>query len=232
MKMSKKKIVKAVAMLLFMVLGISACGSDTTALKSNQRYVYAYITEINGNEMTYMELDESAVEEMLGSGSESEEKEDDKEDSSKQDASKQDLAEGESSDRPGRGSRPDMGSFPEGMEMPEGMEFPEGMEMPEGMEFPEGMEMPEGMEFPEGMERPDMGNMPEGMERSDTGEMPGGLGGTNGNFVTAQIPVGATVHTAADVETTFSRLVKGDLVKILVETEEDTDVIIEIWMLQ
>lgn len=196
MKMNKKKIVKAVALLLFMVLGISACGSDTAALKSNQRYVYAYITEINGNEMTYMELDESAVEEMLGSGSESEEKEDDKEDSSKQDASKQDLAEGESSDRPGRGSRPDMGSFPEGME------------------------------------RPDMGNMPEGMERPDTGEMPGGLGGMNGNFVTAQIPVGATVHTAADVETTFSRLVKGDLVKILVETEEDIDVILEIWMLQ
>jgi len=220
MKMNKKKIVKAVAMLLFVVLGVCACGSDTAALKSNQRYVYAYITEINGNEMTYMELEESVVEEMLGSGSESEEKEDDKEDSSKQDASKQDLAEGESSDRPGRGSRPDMGSFPEGMEMPEGMERPEGMEMPEGMEFPEGMEMPEGMEFPEGMERP------------DTGEMPGGLGGMNGNFVTAQIPVGATVHTAADVETTFSRLVKGDLVKILVETEEDIDVILEIWMLQ
>ena len=51
--------------------------------------------------------------------------------------------------------------------------------------------------------------------------------------VTTYIPVGVTVHTAADVSTTFSRLVSGDLIKMLVEKNEaDADVIEEIWMLQ
>ncbi len=51
--------------------------------------------------------------------------------------------------------------------------------------------------------------------------------------VTVYIPVGITVHTAADVATTFSRLASGDLIKMLVETsEEGKDIIEEIWMLQ
>ncbi len=50
--------------------------------------------------------------------------------------------------------------------------------------------------------------------------------------VTVYIPVGVTVHTAADIATTFSRLASGDLIKMLVETNESgKDVIEEIWML-
>ena len=53
-----------------------------------------------------------------------------------------------------------------------------------------------------------------------------------GETVTTLIPVGVTVHTASDTETTFSRLAAGDLLKILVETDiSGNDVIEEIWML-
>ena len=55
-------------------------------------------------------------------------------------------------------------------------------------------------------------------------------GGTS--TVTTYIPVGVTVHTASDNETTFSRLAAGDLLKILVENDDDGEqVIVEIWML-
>ena len=50
--------------------------------------------------------------------------------------------------------------------------------------------------------------------------------------VTTLIPVGVTVHTTSGAETTFQRLVSGDMVKILMETNaEGEEVIIEIWML-
>ncbi len=35
--------------------------SEEVLLKENQRYVYAYITSIQGNEITYMEVEESLV---------------------------------------------------------------------------------------------------------------------------------------------------------------------------
>ena len=199
-----KKIRKAVALLLLMVFGLSACGSDAAELKSNQKYVYAYITEINGNEMTYMELEESVVNEMLGIGSE---------ESKKEDSQKEDFE-----------NMPDGTEMPDFGNMPEGAEMPDFGNMPEGTEMPDFGDMPEGMEFPEDMERPDMGNF-SGGQQGDFSDM-------GSTVVTVQIPVGVTVYTAADVETTFSRLAKGDLIKILVETEDDTDVILEIWMMQ
>ena len=84
-----------------------------------------------------------------------------------------------------------------------------------------------------GGERPDMGSFGGGMP--DMGSFGGGeiadIGTTSS--VTAYIPVGVTVHTAADVSTTFSRLAGGDLIKMLVETNQDgKDIIEEIWMLQ
>ena len=36
--------------------------ADTETLADNQKYVYAYVTSIEGNELTYMEVDESVVE--------------------------------------------------------------------------------------------------------------------------------------------------------------------------
>ena len=57
--------------------------------------------------------------------------------------------------------------------------------------------------------------------------------GSMAEEVTKYIPVGVVVHTAADVSTTFSRLANGDLIKILVESNDAAEEIIEeIWMLQ
>ena len=41
--------------------------ADTETLADNQKYVYAYVTSIEGNELTYMEVDESVVEAYLAS---------------------------------------------------------------------------------------------------------------------------------------------------------------------
>lgn len=44
--------------------------ADTETLADNQKYVYAYVTSIEGNELTYMEVDESVVEAYLASSTE------------------------------------------------------------------------------------------------------------------------------------------------------------------
>lgn len=77
---------------------------------------------------------------------------------------------------------------------------------------------------------PDMGNMPSRGEGSSGGMQFGNMMETT--TVTTYIPVGAPVYTATDVKTSFARLASGDLVKILVETNEaGEDVIEQIWML-
>lgn len=47
---------------------------DTETLADNQKYVYAYVTSIEGNELTYVEVDESVVEAYLASSTENTEK--------------------------------------------------------------------------------------------------------------------------------------------------------------
>ena len=44
--------------------------ADTETLADNQKYVYAYVTSIEGNELTYVEVDESVVEAYLASSTE------------------------------------------------------------------------------------------------------------------------------------------------------------------
>lgn len=163
--------------------------AETTALADNQRIAYAYVTDIEGNEITYVEVDESVVTAAL-----------------------------ETDDT-------------------EKTEDADSTEASFGGEAPSG-DAPSG-EAPSGGEAPSMGEAPSG--DAPSGEMPGADGsdknsmnfGTSTETITATIPVGVTVHTAADTETTFSRLASGDLLKILLETDTDgNEVIVEIWMLQ
>lgn len=67
--MTKRKIVVGVAGVIFLtslvLFGVSIWKRETEereTLKDNQNYVYAYVTNIVGNELTYMELEESVVE--------------------------------------------------------------------------------------------------------------------------------------------------------------------------
>ena len=219
----KKKVTIVVVIVLVIVL-IAACvmwrigGVETeSALGDHQKYVYAYVSSIEGNEVTYMEVDESvakAAEERAkekakaedGAGSDSTDQGDksdggtgsagqsDKNDGGTGSAGQSDKSGGTGSDedKSGMGTPPDMDGSSGGDQTPPDMD---STEMPQGA--------------------------------------PGGMSDMTGETVTTMIPVGVTVHTTSDTTTTFSRLASGDLLKILVETDSDgNEVIEEIWMLQ
>ena len=207
----KKKVTIVVVIVLVIVL-IAACvmwrigGVETeSALGDHQKYVYAYVSSIEGNEVTYMEVDESvakAAEERAkekakaedGAGSDSTgqgDKSDGGTDSAGQ-SDKNDGGTGSDEDKSGMGTPPDMDGSSGGDQTPPDMD---STEMPQGA--------------------------------------PGGMSDMTGETVTTMIPVGVTVHTTSDTTTTFSRLASGDLLKILVETDSDgNEIIEEIWMLQ
>lgn len=179
MKKKKRWIALATVVLL---LAAVLCGyiyiqaeEKESALNENQRYVYAYVASMEGNEITYMEVDETMIE--------SEEKENDEED--------------ETAEETKETKETDRGALPDGEDEQRG-EAPSDREMPSGGEIPSDRKM---------------------LSDSET--------------VTTYIPVGVTVHTTDDTATTFSRLVSGDVLKLLVETNVvGEDVIEEIWMLE
>ncbi len=241
----KKKVTIVVVIVLVIVL-IAACvmwrigGVETeSALGDHQKYVYAYVSSIEGNEVTYMEVDESvakAAEERAkekakaedGAGSDSTGQGDksdggtgsagqsDKNDGGTGSAGQSDKSGGIGSDedKSGMGTPPDMDGSSGGDQTPPDMS---GASTDiESTEQSGQMQMPPDMDSTE---------MPQGA--------PGGMSDMTGETVTTMIPVGVTVHTTSDTTTTFSRLASGDLLKILVETDSDgNEVIEEIWMLQ
>ncbi len=206
----KKKVTIVVVIVLVIVL-IAACvmwrigGVETeSALGDHQKYVYAYVSSIEGNEVTYMEVDESVAKAA--------------EERAKEKAKAED---GAGSDSTGQGDKSDGGTGSAGQSDKSGGigsdEDKSGMGTPPDMDGSSG-----GDQTPPDM---DSTEMPQGA--------PGGMSDMTGETVTTMIPVGVTVHTTSDTTTTFSRLASGDLLKILVETDSDgNEVIEEIWMLQ
>ena len=179
--------------------------ADTETLADNQKYVYAYVTSIEGNELTYMEVDESVVEAYLASSTEdTENTEKGGDGSGAPGGSDGSGAPGDGSGAPGRMSQGTSGTDAN-------------------------------TETSDGQPQEENGDMPgdtalDGTEKNG-GEAPGGNGGMSGESVTTLIPVSTVVHTTAGTETTFQRLAAGDLLKLLIETSEDgEEVIVEIWM--
>ena len=187
---------------------------DTETLADNQKYVYAYVTSIEGNELTYVEVDESVVEAYLASSTENT----------------------ENAEKGGDGSGAPGGS--DGSGAPGGSDAAgapgDGLGAPGGM--PRGTSgTDDSTEMSEVMLQGENGGMPGDAALDGTGSngggAPGGNGGMSGESVTTLIPVSTVVHTTAGTETTFQRLAAGDLLKLLIETSEDgEEVIIEIWM--
>lgn len=186
--------------------------ADTETLADNQKYVYAYVTSIEGNELTYMEVDESVVEAYLASSTE----------------------DTENTEKGGDGSGAPGGS--DGSGAPgDGSEAPgDGSGAPGRMsQGTSGTN--DSTEMSDGMPQEENGDMPgdtalDGTEKNGGGA-PGGNGGMSGKSVTTLIPVSTVVHTTAGTETTFQRLAAGDLLKLLIVTSEDgEEVIVEIWM--
>ena len=190
---------------------------DTETLADNQKYVYAYVTSIEGNELTYVEVDESVVEAYLASSTENTEN-----------AEKG----GDGSGAPGDG----LGAPGDGSGAPGDSTEASG----DGSGAPGRMSQGtsgtnDSTEMSDGMTQEENGDMPGDATSDGTGSngggAPGGNGGMSGKSVTTLIPVSTVVHTTAGTETTFQRLAAGDLLKLLIETSEDgEEVIIEIWM--
>ena len=188
-----------------------------SALGDHQKYVYAYVSSIEGNEVTYMEVDESVAKAA--------------EERAKEKAKAED---GAGSDSTGQGDKSDGGTGSAGQsDKNDGGTGSAGQSDKSGGigsdEDKSGMGTPPDMDGSSGGDQtpPDMDSteMPQGA--------PGGMSDMTGETVTTMIPVGVTVHTTSDTTTTFSRLASGDLLKILVETDSDgNEVIEEIWMLQ
>lgn len=178
---------------------------DTETLADNQKYVYAYVTSIEGNELTYVEVDESVVEAYLASSTEdTENTEKGGDGSGAPGGSDGSGAPGDGSGAPGRMSQGTSGTN-------------DSTEMSDGMTQEENGDMP--------------GDATSDGTGSNGGGAPGGNGGMSGKSVTTLIPVSTVVHTTAGTETTFQRLAAGDLLKLLIVTSEDgEEVIVEIWM--
>ena len=177
--------------------------ADTETLADNQKYVYAYVTSIEGNELTYMEVDESVVEAYLASSTEDTENTEKGGDGSGAPGDSTE-ASGDGSGAPGRMSQGTSGTDA-------------NTETSDGQPQEENGDMP--------------GDATSDGTGSNGGGAPGGNGGMSGKSVTTLIPVSTVVHTTAGTETTFQRLAAGDLLKLLIETSEDgEEVIIEIWM--
>ena len=179
--------------------------ADTETLADNQKYVYAYVTSIEGNELTYMEVDESVVEAYLASSTEdTENTEKGGDGSGAPGGSDGSGAPGDGSGAPGRMSQGTSGTN-------------DSTVMSYGMPQEENGDMP--------------GDATSDGTGSNGGGAPGGNGGMSGKSVTTLIPVSTVVHTTAGTETTFQRLAAGDLLKLLIVTSEDgEEVIVEIWM--
>lgn len=222
-----KRIIIAVVLgvVLATVIGVGVTfgvgNSDAILLKENQRYVYAYITSIQGNEVTYMEVEESVVTALLEEDTESSEV--DVEAESGILSENTDFQDTETVDR--MSDIGERGDF-QGGEMPDMSNMPEMGEMPDVSSRPS-----EGESGQRGSGRQESEKQKID-ERENSGESKMQFGGGT-ETVTTYIPVGVIVHTAADVSTTFSRLASGDLIKMLVESNDiEEDIIEEIWMLQ
>lgn len=208
---------------------------DTETLADNQKYVYAYVTSIEGNELTYVEVDESVVEAYLASSTEdTENTEKGGDGSGVPEGSDGSGAPGGSdgSGAPGDGS----GAPGDGSGAPGDSTEASGDGSGASGRMSQGTSgTNDSTEMSDGMPQEENGDMPGDATSDGTGSngggAPGGNGGMSGKSVTTLIPVSTVVHTTAGTETTFQRLAAGDLLKLLIETSEDgEEVIIEIWM--
>lgn len=208
---------------------------DTETLADNQKYVYAYVTSIEGNELTYVEVDESVVEAYLASSTENTENAEKGGDGS--------GAPGGSDGSGAPGGSDAAGAPGDGLGAPgDGSGAPGDSTEASGDGSGAPGRMSQGTsgtdantETSDGQPQEENGDMPGDATSDGTGSngggAPGGNGGMSGKSVTTLIPVSTVVHTTAGTETTFQRLAAGDLLKLLIETSEDgEEVIIEIWM--
>lgn len=243
-----KKKVTIVAVILLVIVLIAVCvmwrmgGVEMeSALGDHQKYVYAYVSSIEGNEVTYMEVDESVANAAEERAKEKAKAEDDAGSDSTGQSDKSGST-GSDGDKSGMGTPPGMdGSSGGGQTPPDrngssgGDQTPPDMnDTTTGQEETSSDMSSSTSNDQDSTEQSGQMQMPPDMDSTEMPQgAPGGMSDMTGETVTTMIPVGVTVHTTSDTTTTFSRLASGDLLKILVETDTaGNEVIEEIWMLQ
>lgn len=236
--MMKKKVVIIVILLVIVLIGTCVMWrigrvEVESALGDHQKYVYAYVSSIEGNEVTYMEVDESVAKAAEERAKEKAKAEDD---AGSDNTGQSDKSDGgtDSAGQSDKNDKNDGGTGSAGQsDKNDGSTDSAGQSDKSGSTGSDGDKSGMGSTSTdtESTEQSGQMQMPPDM---DSTEMPqGALGGMADMTVTTMIPVGVTVHTTSDTTTTFSRLASGDLLKILVETDTDgNEVIEEIWMLQ
>ena len=185
--------------------------ADMETLADNQKYVYAYVTSIEGNELTYMEVDESVVEAYLASSTENTENAEKGGDGS--------GVPGGSDGSGAPGGSDTAGAPEDGSGAPGGSDGSgapgDGSGAPGRMsQGTSGTNDSTVMSY--GMPQEENGDMPGDATSDGTGSngggAPGGNGGMSGKSVTTLIPVSTVVHTTAGTETTFQRLDRKSVV--------------------
>lgn len=217
--MKKKSMVFLVT--LAMLAGtISGCGSSktTTEVKAgdNQKLVYAMVTAIEGNEMTYREVDQSMISRLTGTNR-----------TGKNSSGSQ---SGSSSQKKGDGQSQWSGNSQKSQGSGNAQQW-------QGSSSNTKQSKTDTTELPSMNKESSSGNTSE-KTKGSTGTSSSKSSGTNssmmsGTTTTVQIPVGVTVHTASNTNTTFSRIRSGDILELLMQKDDDgKEVIVGIWMLK
>lgn len=187
---------------------------EEIAVGKNQSLIVAQISKINGNEITYAiveEVDFSEIGNVQKRDTSMEEEKDNQNNTKDKDPSgngnfggRQNISEGKMPSDMERQNIPgDMGSE----KMSAGSDKPEDSSSERGNKG--------------------LGEDRENSQRNKT------MYTLTGEEETTLIPVGTTVTTQLGTTTTFSRLAAGDMVKILMEKDENgKDVIVGIWMVE
>ena len=223
----KKKSTIFLVSLALLAGTISGCGTSktTTEVKAgeNQTLTYAMVTAIEGNEMTYREVDESMVNRLSGTNRNSKKSSGSQSSASTQKKSNWQSQSGTNSKQwQSSGNSKDSQSSDGNVQQSQENENSQPPMMPT-------TEMPSMNNESDSAASTEKTNGSEGTSTTKSS-------GTNsskmsGKTTTVQIPVGVTVHTASNTNTTFSRIRSGDMLKVLLQKDDDgKEVIVGIWM--
>lgn len=233
-KMSKKtKRICIIFMLLFLVGVLVAFGlsfyftrnkkaEEEIKVGKNQTLLQVQINEIQGNEITFQEVEEQTAEDKKAFGDTKTTDDEQKKDQASGDTTKQQEQPGQAPDNKGAGQ-----------EMPGNGESAGGQpEMPSDAGNGEMPHMSQG-ENGGDTERKEASTEnktdAEEKKKNDSDERKSYQ--VKGEEKSMFIPVGTTVTTQLGKQTTFSRLSAGDIVKLLIETtSEGEEVIVGVWM--
>lgn len=236
-KMSKKtKRICIIFMLLFLVGVLVAFGlsfyftrnkkaEEEIKVGKNQTLLQVQINEIQGNEITFQEVEEQTAEDKKAFGDTKTTDDEQKKDQASGDTTKQQEQPGQAPDNKGAGQ--------EMPEMPGNGESAGGQpEMPSDAgngEMPHMSQCENGGDTERKEASTENKTDAEEKKKNDSDERKSYQ--VKGEEKSMFIPVGTTVTTQLGKQTTFSRLSAGDIVKLLIETtSEGEEVIVGVWM--